>query len=83
MYYDSFGKRKEKKKRGFLSEREAYQALLEVKTNTAQGAIKLVEFSNYTIAEWFDIGSRHINWIGSPPHACNGKWPFDFRSNPY
>ncbi len=54
-YYDSFGKRKEKKKRGFLSEKEAYQALLEVKNNTAQGAIKLVEFSNYTIAEWFDI----------------------------
>ena len=54
-YYDSLGKRKEKKKRGFLSEKEAYQALIEVKTNTLQGAIKQVEYSNYTIAEWFDL----------------------------
>ncbi|WP_188456521.1 site-specific integrase [Virgibacillus oceani] len=54
-YYDSLGKRKEKKKRGFFTEKEAYQALLEVKTNTIRGATKQVEHSNYTIATWFDI----------------------------
>ncbi len=31
-YYDSLGKRREKSKRGFKKENEAYRALLEVKT---------------------------------------------------
>lgn len=63
-YYDSLGKRKEKKKRGFLTEKEAYQALLEVKTNTLNGATKQVEYSNQTIAEWFDIWyeTHKLDW---------------------
>jgi integrase len=63
-YYDSLGKRKEKKKRGFLTEKEAYQSLLEVKTNTIHGATKQVEYSNYTIAEWFDTWyeTHKVDW---------------------
>ncbi|MCM3032227.1 site-specific integrase [Niallia sp. MER 6] len=52
-YYDQYGKRKEKKKR-FDTEKEAYQALLKLKVDTIRGATKPVEFSNYTVAQWFD-----------------------------
>lgn len=63
-YYDSLGKRKEKKRRGFLTEKEAYQALLDVKSNTLKGAIKQVEYSNFTIAEWFDLWyeTHELDW---------------------
>lgn len=52
-YYDQYGKRKEKKKR-FDTEKEAYQALLKLKVDTIRGATKPVEFSNYTVSQWFD-----------------------------
>ncbi|SER94501.1 AP2-like DNA-binding integrase domain-containing protein [Gracilibacillus ureilyticus] len=52
-YYDQYGKRREKKGR-FNTEKEAYQALLKLKVDTIRGATKPVEFSNYTVAQWFD-----------------------------
>lgn len=54
-YYDVLGKRKEKFKQGFTTEKEAYRALLEVKTNMLNGNTKQVEHSNLTVAEWLDI----------------------------
>ncbi len=54
-YYDALGKRKEKSKQGFTSEKEAYRALLEVKTSTLNGDVKQVESSNMTVSEWLDI----------------------------
>lgn len=54
-YYDSSGKRKEKKKQNFKTENEAYRALLEVRTSTMDGEIKKVEHNNLTISEWLDI----------------------------
>lgn len=54
-YYDSLGKRREKSKQGFKSENEAYRALLEVKTNILNGAVKQVEYSSLTVSEWLDI----------------------------
>lgn len=54
-YYDSLGKRKEKYKQGFKSEKDAYRALLEVKTEILNGEVKRVENSNLTVSEWLDI----------------------------
>lgn len=54
-YYDALGKRKEKSKQGFTSEKEAYRALLEVKTGVLNGDVKRIENSNLTVAEWLDI----------------------------
>jgi integrase len=52
-YYDGNGERQEKKKR-FSTEKEAYHALLKIKVDTLKGAFKQAQFSNYTIAKWFD-----------------------------
>ncbi len=52
-YYNGNGDRQEKKK-SFSTEKEAYHALLKIKVDTLKGAFKQVQFSNYTIAQWFD-----------------------------
>lgn len=52
-YYDQHGIRREKKGRRD-TEKEAYQALLNLKVDTIRGATKRVELSNYTVAQWFD-----------------------------
>ncbi|WP_231510859.1 Arm DNA-binding domain-containing protein [Bacillus sp. UNC438CL73TsuS30] len=49
------GKRKEKSKQGFKTEKEAYRALLEVKASVVIGEVKQVENSNLTVSEWLDI----------------------------
>lgn len=55
-YYDKLtGKRKEKKKSGFKSEKAAIQALLEVKSQTLRGETKSIENDNITVAQWLDI----------------------------
>lgn len=54
-YYDSNGKRKEKKKSGFTSEKAALKALLEVKASTLRGETKLIENDNLTVTQWLDI----------------------------
>jgi len=54
-YYDALGKRKEKSKQGFITEKEAYRALLEVKASILNGDVKQVENSNLTVSEWLDI----------------------------
>lgn len=54
-YYDALGKRREKSKQGFKSEKDAYRALLEIKTNILNGDVKRVENSNLTVSEWLDI----------------------------
>lgn len=53
-YYDDLGNRKEKKKSGFKTEKEAYKALLEIQANTLRGQTRYVEYDNMTIAAWFD-----------------------------
>ncbi|WP_342432641.1 tyrosine-type recombinase/integrase [Neobacillus sp. FSL H8-0543] len=54
-YYDALGKRREKSKQGFKTEKDAYRALLEVKANVLNGEVKQVENSNLTISAWLDI----------------------------
>ena len=54
-YYDTFGKRKEKKKSSFKSEKEAYKELLEVKSALLNGQVKQVEKSQMTVSQWLDI----------------------------
>lgn len=54
-YYNSLGKRREKSKQGFKSEKEAYRSLLEVKASILNGNVKKVENSNLTVSEWLDI----------------------------
>ncbi|PEW67206.1 recombinase XerC [Bacillus cereus] len=54
-YYDALGKRREKYKQGFKTEKDAYRALLEIKASVLNGSTKQVENSNLTISEWLDI----------------------------
>ena len=54
-YYDWTGKRKEKKKSGFKTEKDALKALLEVKAATLRGESKQVEHDQLTIGQWLDI----------------------------
>lgn len=61
-YYDALGNRKEKTKQGFKSEKEAYRALLEVRTQLVNGDIKQVSNANMTVSEWLDI------WLDSNKH---------------
>jgi hypothetical protein len=54
-YYDALGKRKEKSKQGFKTEKDGFRALLEVKASVLNGNVKQVENSNLTISDWLDI----------------------------
>ncbi|EJR99156.1 tyrosine-type recombinase/integrase [Bacillus mycoides] len=61
-YYDNIGKRKEKKKSGFKTEKAALKSLLEVKVATLRGESKQVEHDQLTIGEWLDTWySTHKN----------------------
>lgn len=63
-YYDVFGKRKEKKKSGFKSEKECLRSLLEVKAALLDGQHLHVEKSELTISQWLDIWyeTYHNGW---------------------
>ncbi|WP_368652403.1 tyrosine-type recombinase/integrase [Ornithinibacillus sp. 4-3] len=63
-YYDALGKRKEKKKSGFKTEKAALKSLLEVKSTLLNDQVKLVEYDNITVAQWMDIwyNSNKDNW---------------------
>ena len=55
-YYDGLtGKRKEKKKSGFKTEKAAIKALMEVKAQTLRGETKSIENDTLTVGEWLDI----------------------------
>lgn len=55
-FYDGFsGKRKEKKKSGFTTEKTAIKTLLEVKAQTLRGETKYIENDNLTVSQWLDI----------------------------
>jgi len=60
-YYDWTGKRKEKKKSGFKTEKEAERALLEVKAALLNGQHKKVERDQMTISQWLDIWYETYN----------------------
>lgn len=53
-FYDAAGKRKEKKKSSFKTEKAAIKALLEVKASTLRGDTKSIENDNLTISQWLD-----------------------------
>lgn len=61
-YYDALGKRREKPKQGFKTEKEAYRALLEVRTQIVNGDIKQVSKASMTVSEWIDI------WLDTNKH---------------
>ncbi|MYL20058.1 hypothetical protein GLW04_09185 [Halobacillus litoralis] len=54
-YTDERGKGREKKRIGFKTEKEAPQALLEIQVAALRGETGKLEYSNYTIADWFDF----------------------------
>lgn len=54
-YYDKTGKRREKKKSSYKTEKAALRALLEVKAATLSGESKQVEHDQLTVGEWLDI----------------------------
>lgn len=63
-YYDASGKRKEKKKSGFKTEKAAIKALLEVKAQTLRGETKRIDNDNMTISQWLDMWyeMNHSKW---------------------
>ncbi|MBU5594875.1 site-specific integrase [Amphibacillus sp. MSJ-3] len=63
-YYDTLGKRREKKKSGFKSEKQALKALLKLKADLLDGNVKKVEHDQMTVSQWFDIwfDAYKSNW---------------------
>ncbi|AJK87917.1 MULTISPECIES: tyrosine-type recombinase/integrase [Lysinibacillus] len=63
-YYDASGKRREKKKSGFTTEKTALKALMEVKTATLRGETKQIENDRLTVGEWLDTWYEinHRKW---------------------
>lgn len=53
-FYDEAGKRQEKKKSSFKTEKAAVKALLEVKAATLRGETKHIVNESMTIGEWLD-----------------------------
>lgn len=51
-YYNEKNERKEKRKQGFSSEKEAYRALLEVQIAIEENETKMVESTNLTVMQW-------------------------------
>ncbi len=66
-YYDSLGKRREKKKSGFKTEKATLKALLKVKADLLEGSIMQVEKSDMTVSQWLDVWyeAYHVNWKDS------------------
>lgn len=61
-YYDGLtGKRKEKKKSGFKTEKAAIKALVDVKASTLRGQTKHIENENITVSDWLDIWYEENN----------------------
>jgi len=60
-YYDALGKRKEKKKSGFKTEKEAMRSLLEIKASLLNGQTKQVERNQMTVSQWLDIWYETYN----------------------
>ncbi len=54
-YEDILGKRKEKKKSGFETERAALKALLDVKSALLSGDTRQIEHEQMTVSQWVDI----------------------------
>lgn len=54
-YLDSLGKRKEKKKSGFKTEKEAVRSLFELKASILNGQTMHIEHSQTTVSQWLDI----------------------------
>lgn len=65
-YYDGTGKRREKKKSGFATEKAALKALLEVKASTLRGQTKHIENEGLTVSDyldtWFEKYRIKKNW---------------------
>lgn len=51
-FYDQDGKRREKSRQGFLTERDAELALIELKSEILKGNLQLVENHNITVEQW-------------------------------
>lgn len=69
-YYDSTGKRKEKKRSGFKTEKAAIKSLLEVKAATLSGNTHQLDHDKMTVGQWLD------KWY----NAYNRKWKVGTRS---
>src|SRR5690625_3607489 len=54
-YYDALGKRKEVKRSGFTTEKEALKELLKVKAALLSDQARHIEHDQMTIAKWADI----------------------------
>lgn len=53
-YYDSSGKRREKRKSGFKTDKAAIKALMEVKALTLRGDTKKLDYEYITVGQWLD-----------------------------
>ena len=63
-YYNEKGERKEKRKQGFTSEKDAYRALLEIQIAIEENDTKVVESTNITVLQWSEkwLQMNKINW---------------------
>ncbi|MBD8025565.1 site-specific integrase [Ureibacillus sp. Re31] len=63
-YYDALGKRREKSKSGFKTDKAALKALLQVKASLLNGQTKHIENENLTVGDWLDLWyeMNHKKW---------------------
>lgn len=66
-YIDTLGKRREKKKSSFLTEKEALRSLLEVKAAILNGQSRHIEHSQLKVSQWLDIWyeTKKRSWVVS------------------
>ncbi|KIH70040.1 site-specific integrase [Salinicoccus roseus] len=76
-YYDANGRRKEKKRTGFASERDAFAEMIEMQDAINKEDHSKLNRSQMTIGEWF---AKHIE-MNQPREDGAGTWSFNTYIN--
>jgi len=72
-YYDATGKRKEKKKSGFKTEKQALRGLLEVKALTINSQSNKLEYEDMTVQQLMELWFEHQKRTWKPSTKTNTK----------
>lgn len=72
-YYNALGKRKEKKKSGFKTEKDALRALLEVKALTINNQSSKLEYEDMTVQQIIELWFEHQKRTWKPTTETNHK----------
>ena len=81
-YYDETGKRREKKKIGFQTEKQAYRALLELKVLTSKESKKRVTNEEMTVSQWFETWLKTNKSTWRPNTYIQRKNLYDVHIKP-